>query len=365
MAKIALTNLEVVRPLLIDNPKFASISGKSQQFFLNNAMPILNEAIQGGENAIFSVLMNRIANVAISELKLKNPLHMFQTSPLAFGAFMEEYGLHRVVEKKFRDKDDTSSQFDYIPSRVDRAIYKISRESQYSTSVEDRKVRQAFLDEHGLSTLLNAQISRLHKSNLADTYVLMRQMLTQYLYSGHVSESQVIPIPDLTDEDLDIQHIRKAIARLKVVAEDMGFNNTKYNPLGREQFTDVEDLVCLMDLEAFQQNEVQNLSQAFNTSYLDYKTPVIRVNGFEDDAVLAIMADKRAFGFHEMAPSIMTNSYEAKRLYTNYFYTVTEMYHASPFCNCVYFVKQSAYKDVIGRIQNVEKPAVSDESVLQ
>lgn len=347
------SNYDLVSAVIRSSPSFASISQMSKEYFDANALPIVNnlfpDSQNGGMNEIVAQLINRIASQALNDLKLKNPLAMFEMSPTEFGATMEEYGVHRVPERHFRaGKWNAASQFQPDPINVDQALYRISRKSQYKRTIEDAIMRQAFLGNTGLSRLIGALLGVLSKSNNADTYIYMRRMLQMGLCKLKnpkdpnqplfCRDTQILEVPDLRDEDLDGPDIRRGISRIIKMSQRMLFNSDQFNPLGRIQACDSADLICVLSLEAVAQNQVENLSQSFHTQYLTTNTQIIPVDSFEDPDVIGIILDRRAFGYHKMMPTRQTQSYDAQWLHSNHFLTLEEMYHMSPFCNFIYLV---------------------------
>lgn len=342
---MAVTNNELVQSVLSDiSPIWANrINSAQNQTWEQRKLMISSPIYEQGRNEIFNALVNRIIMTTVHDLNVNNPLSVFKDGDLMmYGNALQEMGTDIITSREFKGVDQPVDQFAVNLPKVAAAYHLVNRESQYTITIPDERLNRAFIDEYGVERLVGAFIDSLYKSNTVDEYIYAKKCFRD-VFEGKVDlplkDKQILKIPDLTSEDLSNEDIRKGIIRIRNVVSDMAQNKSEYNQMGRTIATSKSDLICLLNLKAVNQNEVQNLSGLYNPEYNSLGVEILEVDNFENDSLLGVICDRKYLQIRTNSEST-TQAANAASHYVNYFYTLFQTYSVSPFQSAVFLAKE-------------------------
>lgn len=290
-------------------------------------------------NEIFDALVNRIAITKIRKQSLENPLKQFRRGEMPFGDTLQEVSTDVIMGKPFTGEGD---QFEKNKADVFAAYHRINRQSVYPTTVEDPRMKRAFVDEYGLQSLVHEIINQLYSSNEVDEYIYVKKLLNAYYHNDEspIQTTQIIEVPDLTDPTTTKADINEFLTKTKTVMRMMMFPSRKYTsskimtqskPAGMTVFINVEQLVV---------NEISNLATVFNPSYQTLPVPLIGLDSIDDSGeLLGVIVDNTAIDIYDTL-NTTTMASNALGLYNNYFYHIHQLYAMSPFKPVIYLKKK-------------------------
>lgn len=334
-------NFTVMNALYPDgaDPSWDSrINLQSREFWDTNKVLLSSSSFQPLRNQILEELINRIALTKIRHMNFLNPLRMLKKGEMLFGDTIQEIATDVLDNEKF--KGGQTDQFEIKKPVVKAAYHRVNREDLYRVTIEDPRMRRAFLDDYGLQELINEIISMMGGSNEVDEYVYCKQLFTAY-YNGTeqpLLSTQIIKVPDL-ENDPSKANLDKFITQMKLTMRKMMFPNRLYNSAGLMSQTKPDEMMCFLKIDYTVFNEVYNLSSAFRPEYLDLEVPILGLDDFgEDSEIVGIICDKRTF---EIYNNLMTvaSAENGRSLYRNFFYHIHQTYLGSPFYNAIFLVK--------------------------
>lgn len=327
------------------------LNEETKQFFLDRNVIISTDTYEPLRNEIFSTLINRIGLTSFINLTTTNPLAVFKSGAMNYGDTVQEISNDIIEGKHFEGSDVEKDQFKPYKNDVDAAYYRINRQDYYPITTNGPELNRAFLDNYGLQQLINGILSTLDKSNTVDEFILAKQLIKQH-FSGTINpvqKSQVVVVPDIVNKPATPADIKSFIEIVKLKAKEMTFNSRDFNQMKYMSSVRPSDMVFICDYRASIVNEVQNLSGLFNPQYNAINIPIIDVDNFSADKdgkpdpvmrkVIGVMCDKNVFDI-KLTFSQVTRAQNALSLYTNTFFHIHQLYKASPFRSCVYFVTE-------------------------
>ena len=137
----------------------------------------------------------------------------------------------------------------------------------------------------------------------------------------------------------DAANLAKSIKKASATFEQP---SRKYNQMGVERTCRKERQICLIDASVESENDVDLLSSAYNLDKLEAKgVEFIRVNGFEEEGLVAVLFDREALEWHDTL-QLSTDAYNALCLRRNMFLHHWGMRSFKLYANCVKFYNSEA-----------------------
>lgn len=325
------------------------LSEGTKKFFIERNVIISTDEFVPLQNEIFKTLINRIGLTSFVNLSTSNPLSTFKSGSMAFGDTIQEISNDIIEGRHFEGSNVQKDQFKPYNNDVNSAYYRINRQDYYPVTVYGPDLNRAFLNANGLQQLISGILGTLDKSNTVDEFILTKRLFKEH-FTGKIKpiqKTQVVEVPNIVSGNATTADIKTFIETVKKVAKAMTFNSRDFNQMQYMSAVNPSDMVMVCDYRASIVNEVQNLSGLFNPQYNAINMPIIDVDNFSTNKdgspdadmgkVIAIMCDKNTFDIKKTFSQV-TNSANAESLYTNYFFHIHQLYRASPFRSCVYFV---------------------------
>lgn len=304
-------------------------------------------------NEIYENLVNRIGRTVVWQRSIRNRLANLKNGKMTYGDTEQEIISDILEAHTFRIAED--DQFQKWESNVYAAYHKINRMDFYAVTIEDTHIVRAFTQPGGFRSLINSIESQLYSSNDLDEFVLTKRMMVDYATQQNVplQATQFVEIPDIASETATSADIELAVARMKGKIKAMSFPTRAYNAAGIMSMTEASDFRLFMRSEITILKQITSLTRMFNPQYMDVNIPITDIDSFDatpqtaggelgpGDDILAIAAHKNVFRIVDVLRRLK-RAENARNLYHNWYYHVHQLYAASPFFNCIYFVKDGS-----------------------
>lgn len=288
-------------------------------------------AYEPAMNEFLNALVNRIGMVLISSKLAKNKLSLFKKGKLEYGSDIEEIFVEMAKAESFNVELAESTVFKRTKPDVKTLFHRVNREDVYPITIERAHIKRAFLSSDGVARLVSAIINSVYSADNYDEYVLMKDAIGKYFAETSTVDSQYTSIPIVKDKESAMHFLRV----VKQASEDMTFMSNKFNAQGVMQYTDKQDQVLLVHKNLVTYLDVDVLAWAFNDKKLDVNTRVITVDDFgTTENIQAILCDKNWLMVYDVLFE-MTNQYNAKGLYYNYFLHHHQLISTSQFHNAI------------------------------
>ena len=322
MPEATLQNLEDIQSLMIDG---------------DNVM-IANEFMQ--------TLLNKLVKSTVHTKLFNNPLKSLKKGKVPLGDTIEE------IYTNFLKGDSIDPTGATLLNRTlpdTKTVYnRMNYDKQYSVTVDRRQLKQAFASYDNLERYINNVIAQLSNSAELDEYLNIKKLLEIAFEKNAVKKFYV------ADPLTSAENAKEFITTVKTISNLMCFPSTEYNPYLEAQTTDTKPIttfsnfneqVLILDVATNTKVNVEVLASLFNMSVADFnETKKIVIDHFPMRGVRAMIIDE---AFLQMYDNFMTvtNFFNAKGIYTNYYLTIQQTLAYSILVNAVAFV---AGEDVDG-----------------
>lgn len=308
-------------------------------------------------NPFLRALINRIGLVVITSRMYKNHLAFVKKGMLEFGDTVEELWVAMAEGYQF---DPVGAQYTlykrYLPD-VKALFHTLNFTKYYPTTVSNDQLRQAFLSWNGVSDLISRIIEQLYTGLNYDEEQVTKYLIARAALNGNIYAEV---IPEITKDN-----ITDIAVTMSTIANNFDYMSDKYNAMGVKTYTDRSSLYILETNEFYSTVNIQQLALAFNMDKAELIGRQIRVDGFgefdfprlyklfEDDpyttitpftteeiaklkTIKALMFDESFFQIYDSYYN-MTDEYNGKGLYWNYFLHTWKIFSLSWFSNAVLF----------------------------
>lgn len=303
-------------------------------------------------NEFISALIGRIALTSINGAFFKNPLKMLASEPMRFGSTEQEIFVNMVKARVFNEFAGVDELYQYYDSNVMAAYHKINKPLQYAITITYDNLRNAFQDEFGLRSLINAKVEAVYSSAEYDEYLIMKSLVENAYKSGKVAIETI-------ENPADLDTAKAMTIKMKEIITKMQFPNPDYNIAGAHSAATKDSIFYMVTPDVDARLDVDVLAYAFNMNKADIDVRKIVVDKFADEKIKAVVFDMRWFKVRENFRT-MSDSKNGAALTWNYFYTISQMYSNSPFFPMVVLTTETATPTDITaeNITDVEKDTI-------
>lgn len=244
--------------------------------------------------------------------------------------------------------------------------HKINRRKTFKATVSDAQVKMSMLSVSNMASLASAIVNELYNSSAIEDYEAMKTLL-----SDIAGDQKKIAICDMNGNGGNMDALTKAIQTL---ATNMTLPSTHYNFSGfKKAFNKKEDLVLIIDSATQAKLNVDSLASAFNMAKKDLVSNIIVVDEMptieytaekatkeieldigtntninvykpneSGDAeitgkVIAFLVERKAI-VRDPVERELTEQYNAKGRFTNYYYHATDVLSYSTLKNAIAIV---------------------------
>lgn len=315
------------------------ISLASKSLWDTTKTVITADGMNSLRNEIFNELLNRIALVKFHKFEFNNPLGRFKRGYITAGEVIQEIATDVIQGREFTEDGDEPDQFKKFKPDVKAAYHRINRQMVYPITVDDDRMKRAFINEFGLAHMIGDIVSTMSNSNELDEFIYCKQLFESTYSSSEfpIQTTQIIEVPDIrTDKTKvpDFLEVFKKQLRL------MSFPSRKFSASNMMLATRPNEMNLFLDVEFTVINDVYNLASAFSPEYMDLKIPIIGLDNLseklDDENIIGCAAHTNSLYVYDTKRELAM-AQNARGLYTNYFYHVHQEYVASPFKQMVFF----------------------------
>lgn len=309
-------------------------------------------------NAFVNALVNRIGFVTISSRMYTNPWAGFKKGRLEFGETVEEIFVNLCKPYQFSPSVAEQEVYKRIIPDVRAAFHTMNFQKFYPITVSDDQLRQAFLSWQGIADLISKIVESVYTSANTDEYLVMKYMLARCVLNGNIAPV-VVPTPNKANA-VDVATKFRQMARL------LTYQSDRYNMAGVTTHSNIEDQYLIVTAEFEAVMDMNVLATAYNLPYADFIGRVVGVDSFVDmdwDRLEDLFTNEAGVLDENFAPwtedeiailktipaicvdrdfwqiwdnmEKMTENYNGRGLYWNYFYHVWKTFSVSPFANAV------------------------------
>lgn len=235
--------------------------------FASIAQMITSDEFTAERNQFLAALLNRIGRELFTHTNLKNRLSWAFIEPMEYGAIIEQIGVD-VINAEDYSLDDDKLANPYKTQRPDvkTYFYHINSQRKYRVTVSLDNLKQAFVNEGGLSNLVSMIVDKLHQSAEIDRWFSIKETFQKVFTSDKLLDSQKIKVEGIGDKDSALATIKM----ISTIATDMGFPTKKYNEGMLTTMLDPEDLILFVRQDVLQVIDKDVLAYAFNPEKLGF-----------------------------------------------------------------------------------------------
>lgn len=265
----------------------AAADAKSTEIYslLSDYPTAMNEFIQALTNKVVkSVFYSKVFN---------NPLRMLHRGELPVGYAIENVFVEMAEKRGGRQHFEGSETVEGDLIRTAGAKVKVQYleknfEYKYKVSISEDKLRTAFYNADGLSNmisqLINSEISAAYHDEYKDMMALI-ETAAEYKVNqldpstGLMAKNSLTGLQGMHTETVTgfESNPKVLVEKIRELAGDLQFPDTRYNMAGVETFSNPEDLIFLTTSAVNAKIDVNVLASAFNVSSADVKVRTIIV----------------------------------------------------------------------------------------
>lgn len=247
------------------------------------------------KNAFVNTLTNKVTKSLIFSKIFSNPLKELKKGKLEYGESIEELFVQMAMSKNFGEHwdDGNTPEADLIRKlkpKVTAMYISVNFDKKYKTTVFDKQLRKAFINEYGLSNLVMQIVgsitSQAEYQEFNATKNTMLSLVAECKNTGldgeHKTDSEkIIPIGKVVKQTPYVVNTPTAKDLLKAIRTEVGnmkFPSTKYNLAKELNWSNPQDLMLMTTSETIADIDVNVLAGAFNVSMAEINTRTILVD---------------------------------------------------------------------------------------
>ena len=297
------------------------------------------------QNEFLSALINRIGRVLISTRMYENPWTRFKKGMLDYGETVEEIFTNIAKPYEFEGSHTSpTSQFKKYKPDVRAAFHVMNYRKYYPVTIEQQKLRQAFLSAEGVTNLIGDIVNSLYTGANYDEWLTMKYLLAKTILKGRMYPVETASI--------SADNAKAIVTTVKENSNILEFPSTKYNPAHVFQHTPKSEQVifinarfdAIMDVNVLGQRVLIDSFGSLDTERLDELfaddpnyVPLTEEELTALDTIPMAVVDEKFFMIFDNLNEF-TEIYNAELLYWNYFYHQWKTFSTSPFSNALVYV---------------------------
>lgn len=255
-----------------------------RKFFetLDAYSPIMNEFCDS--------LVNRIALTVFQTNSFRNSLAPLKRGEQQFGGMVQEIQTGLIQAERY-DPNNTNP-FAAPKPDIETNYYSMNRQDVYPMSYNRDQLRQAFVNDGGLSSMVNDILATPLKSDQWDEYLIMRNLIKGAHDAWTMPTVKVPDIATASDKEAAGKEIAVAMREHYLMMRD--FIKTVYNP--KHMPVSSDELVILGTPAFFAYFDVEVLAAAFHMDKANFIAErTIVVDDFDIAGAQAVLIDASAY----------------------------------------------------------------------
>jgi len=326
----------------------------------------IGEMITGSRvnmNMFMEQLVNRIAFVILTSKMYTNPWSQFKRGILEYGETIEEIFVQLVKPFNYESGDVDTNPFQMHKGDIKTAFHTLNYMQVYPSTINEQQLKQAFLSFSGMTNLVTGLIQQIYTSANYDEFLMMKYMIAKLYLDGQIPVVIEVPAPDDT-----VPTARKITKEYVLQAKLFQYMSDKYTMGGVKTVCYREDIRLLISAFVETALDVDSLAVAFNIDkatlmgrqvqfdsfdnldfdrldlllendphYVNWSNDPVALQNLAD--IQAVMCDANFFMIFDNLAE-MTDIYNPRQMYWNYFYHTWKTFSVSPYCNVAIFVNE-------------------------
>lgn len=289
-ASLTFTNAEVLNMVRSEASESyqeripAATRGNIARIFetLDAYYPIMNE--------FCDLLVNRVGLTVFQTNSFRNSLAPLKRGEQQFGGMIQEVQ-GGLIQAEPYDPNNTNP-FGAPKPDIEVNYYTMNRKDVYPMRYNRDQLRQAFVNDGGLSSMINDILAMPLKSDQWDEYLIMRNLIKGAHDAWNMPTVQVPDIATADDKEAAGKEIAVAMREHYLMMRD--FVKTQYNP--KHMPVSSDELIILGTPTFFAYFDVEVLASAFHldrTNFIADRTIV--VDDFDIAGAQAVLIDASAY----------------------------------------------------------------------
>lgn len=249
---------------------------------LDAYFPIMNE--------FCDLLVNRIGLSVFQTNSFRNSLAPLKRGEQQFGGMIQEIQTGLIQAERY-DPNNTNP-FGAPKPDIEVNYYSMNRQDVYPMRYNRDQLRQAFVNDGGLSSMINDILATPLKSDQWDEYLIMRNLIKGAHDAWTMPTVQVPDIATADDKEAAGKEIAVAMREHYLMMRD--FIKTQYNP--KHMPVSSDELVILGTPAFFAYFDVEVLAAAFHMDKANFIADrTIVVDDFDIAGAQAVLIDASAY----------------------------------------------------------------------
>lgn len=293
-------------------------------------------------NEFMNTLLNKLVKSVVHTKRFENPLKSLKKGTKPVGDTIEEIYNNFLKGETF---DATGANLLNRKLPDTKTVYhRMNYQMQYPVTVSREQLSRAFMSYDALNSFVTNLIQQLYNSAELDEFINTKQLMKSALDNNAV---KVVEIADpLTSE----ANGKEFIKDVKTVSRMMVYPSTEWNGYKTAQSTDntaittfsrKDEQILILDAATDTSVSVDVLASTFNMSVADFNdTRKIVIDAFpateDGGSIRAMLVDEAFFQIYDDLFTV-TEFYNPKGLYTNYYLNVWQTLAYSILVNAVAF----------------------------
>ena len=309
------------------------------------------------QNQFLSALINRIGRVLISTRMYENPWSRFKKGMLDYGETVEEIFTNIAKPYEFEGSHTTpTTQFKKHMPDVRAAFHVMNYQKYYPVTIEQQKLKMAFLSADGVSNLIGDIVNSIYTAANYDEFLTMKYLLAKTILNGRMYPVEVA--------DATAANAKDIVTTVKANSNVLEFPSDKYNPAHVFQHTPKNEQIIFINAAFDAVVDVNVLASAFNMDKAQFMGQRVLIDSFgsldrdrlallfADDPSYVPLTDAEIAALDKVPMAVVgekffmvfdnlnefTESYNGELLYWNYFYHQWKTFSTSPFENALVYV---------------------------
>lgn len=308
------------------------------------------------QNEFLSALINRIAEVKVTNKYYTNPFAVFKKGKLNFGEVIEDIFIDLAHVKNYSPEKAETTVFQREFPDVKSAFYVMNYQKYYKQTVQPYDLENAFLSINGVSSFIEKIVTTMFTAMEQDEFLTIKYMLAYRIYNGLMKPYEIPAVNKANMEEI--------VEAIQTVSDDMTFLKRDYNLVGVNNFALKDDQYLIVSAKFNAKRNVEVLASAFNMDKVEFLGHIKLIDSFGSldierlnelfkgdenyhefsqaemealDAVPCVLVDKDFFQIYDKLTEMRAIE-NTEGLYRNMTLHAWRIYAISPFANNALFV---------------------------
>lgn len=290
-------------------------------------------------NEFMSTLLNKVVKDEVHHKTFNNPLKSLKRGKKPLGDSVQEIYVNFMKGAKY-DPAGADLMSRNLPD-AKTVWHRMNYQQQYSITVSRDMLSKAFSSWEALDSFISNIINSLYNSADLDEFMNMKQLLKS------AYDKKALKVVEIPDPLLSEANGKEFIKTVKTISGQMAFPSSEFNSYLTAQTTDTKPVITLsrkneqviiIDTATDTAVSVDVLASLFNMSVAEFNdTRKIIIDYFPVDGMRAAIVDEAFLQVWDDL-FVVTEWYNPKGLYTNYYLNVWQTLAFSILLNAVAFV---------------------------